>query len=173
MKSHSTRIWFAAFSVLVIALGGCDEPRKMTAAEKAAADKAKAKEAETVKPREILGKTTTDIRDTNSELAKGGVVANNQQEAAKKTIFAPSKQYISAIDRVAAMHIQHAVELYRAETANYPKDYDEFMQNVIKKGQPDEIRLPQLPYYQEYSYDAETHQLIVIEYPDRKAGKPQ
>lgn len=151
-------------------VSGCDEPRTQSASEKAAASKAKAAPKEGSQPREILGKTTSDIRDTNAELGKGGVVANNQ-ESARKTVFAPSKQYISAIDRVAAMHIQHAVELYRAETGEYPKDYDEFMSNVIKKGKPDEIRLPQLPHYQEYSYDAQARQLIVIEYPDRKSPK--
>lgn len=163
---HRTiRTWLPCLALLAIAPAGCDEPRSMTSAEKAAAAKAKA--AEPVKSKEILGKTTTDIRDTGAELAKGAVVANNQAEATK-SVFAPSKQYISAIDRVAAMNIQHAVELYRAETGEYPKDYDDFMKNVIKKGQPDEIRLPKLPFYQEYSYDAPTHQLIVIEYPDRK-----
>jgi hypothetical protein len=47
------------------------------------------------------------------------------------------------------------------------------MQNVIKKGQPDEIRLPQLPYYQEYSYDSQKHELVVLEYPARKAAVEQ
>lgn len=168
--NRTTPASFACLAIVALFAGGCDEPRTQTAAEKAAAAKAKADAAGKTKPREILGKTTTDIRDANAELAKGGVVANNQEVAAK-SVFAPSKQYISAIDRVAAMNIQHAVELYRAETGEYPKDYDEFMKNVIKKGQPDEIRLPQLPYYQEYGYDAPTHQLMVIEYPDRKAGK--
>lgn len=164
---RTIRTWLPGVALLAITISGCDEPRSMTAAEKSAAAKARAKAAETVKPREILGKTTTDIRDANAEIAKGGVVADNQAVAAK-SVFAPSKQYISAIDRVAAMNIQHAVDLYRAETGEFPKDYDEFMRNVIKKGQPDEIRLPKLPYYQEYGYDAPTHQLIVIEYPDRK-----
>jgi hypothetical protein len=158
------------FSMMMMAgFAGCDEPRTATSGEKAAMAKAKAAEKDQVKPREVIGKTTTDIRETKSELGKGAVVADNAG-AVRKEIFAPSKYYVVSIDRVAAMNVKHAVDLYQAETGAYPKDYDEFMKNVIKKGQPDEVRLPQLPYYQEYSYDAEKHELIVLEYPARKAA---
>ena len=166
-RSHRTPLCLTA--LLIGNLAGCDEPRTATPSEKAAMAKAKENEKNAVKSREILGKTTTDIRNQETEVAKGAVVAKNS-EAVRKEAYSPSKQYISAIDRVAALHIKHAVDLYQAETGAYPKDYDEFMKNVIKKGQPDEIRLPQLPYYQEYSYDAASHDLIVLEYPDRKAA---
>jgi hypothetical protein len=43
------------------------------------------------------------------------------------------------------------------------------MDEVIKPGQPDGVRLPQLPYYQEYSYDVDKHELVVLEYADRNA----
>ena len=166
-RSHRTLIYLSAF--LLVYLTGCDEPRTATPSEKAAMAKARENAKNAVKPREILGKTTTDIRHKETEVDKGAVVAKNS-ESVRKEAYSPSKQYISAIDRVAALHIKHAVDLYQAETGAYPKDYDEFMKNVIKKGQPDEIRLPQLPYYQEYSYDAATHDLVVMEYPDRKAA---
>ncbi|MFM1801514.1 MAG: hypothetical protein RJA81_866 [Planctomycetota bacterium] len=159
--------WVPYLSILLAGMIGCDEPRAKTAKEKAADAKAKLENKDVVKPREILGKTTTDIRDMNAEKAKGAVVADNAG-AVRKEIFAPSKYYVVSIDRIAAMNVKHAVDLYQAETGAYPKDYNEFMQNVIKKGQPDEIRLPTLPYYQEYSYDAEKHELIVLEYPARK-----
>ena len=155
--------------VLACSLAGCDEPRTATPTEKAAMAKAAAAQKDVVKPREVIGKTTTDIRETKSELTKGAVVADNAG-AVRKEIFAPSKYYVVSIDRVAALNVKHAVDLYQAETGAYPKDYDEFMKNVIKKGQPDEVRLPQLPYYQEYSYDPEKHELIVLEYPARKAA---
>ena len=48
-------------------------------------------------------------------------------------------------------------------------DVQEFMDEVIKPGQPDGISLPQLPYYQEYGYDEKQHKLIILEYPERKA----
>ncbi|MFM7128451.1 MAG: hypothetical protein ACKO0V_03725 [bacterium] len=156
-------------AALVFSVVGCDEPRTATPAEKAAMAKAKDAAKNEVKPREIIGKTTTDIRDMQAEQAKGAVKADNEG-AVRKEIFAPSKYYVVSIDRIAAMNVKHAVDLYQAETGAYPKDYNEFMQNVIKKGQPDEIRLPQLPYYQEYSYDAEKHELVVLEYPARKAA---
>lgn len=159
--------WVPFALVILVGMVGCDEPRTKTSKEKAEAAKIKAAAKDDVKPREILGKTTTDIRDMNAEKEKGAVVADNAG-AVRKEIFAPSKYYVVSIDRIAAMNVKHAVDLYQAETGAYPKDYNEFMQNVIKKGQPDEIRLPVLPYYQEYSYDAEKHELIVLEYPARK-----
>lgn len=154
-------------TALLLGCVGCDEPRAKTAKEKAADAKAKLAAKDEVKPREILGKTTTDIREINVEKDKGAVVADNAG-AVRKEIFAPSKYYVVSIDRIAALNVKHAIDLYQAETGAYPKDYNEFMQNVIKKGQPDEVRLPVLPYYQEYSYDAEKHELIVLEYPARK-----
>ena len=39
------------------------------------------------------------------------------------------------------------------------------MDVIIKKGKPDGIQLPMLPYYQEYGYDADAKELVVIEYP--------
>ena len=157
---------------MILSIVGCDEPRTATPAEKASMAKAKAAAKDQVKPREIIGKTTSDIRDMQAEQATGAVKADNEG-AVRKEIFAPSKYYVVSIDRIAAMNVKHAIDLYQAETGAYPKDYNEFIQNVIKKGQPDEIRLPQLPYYQEYSYYAEKHELVVLEYPARKAAVEQ
>ncbi len=63
------------------------------------------------------------------------------------------------------LNIQHAVDLYHATNDRYPKDIDEFMNEIIK---PNNIALPRLPHYQEYGYDANEHKLIILEYPDRK-----
>ena len=58
------------------------------------------------------------------------------------------------------------MDLYQAENDRYPKDYDEFMDEIIKANN---IALPKLPHYQEYGYDEKEHKLIILEYPDRKS----
>jgi hypothetical protein len=57
---------------------------------------------------------------------------------------------------------------YEALNGEKPKTYEEFMEKIIKKGQPDGIQLPMLPYYQEYGYDPDKKELVVIEYPALK-----
>ena len=57
------------------------------------------------------------------------------------------------------------MDLFHAANDRYPKDLDEFMTEIIKANN---IALPKLPPYQEYSYHAEDHKLIILEYPDRK-----
>ena len=47
----------------------------------------------------------------------------------------------------------------------YLKNYAEFMAEIIKANN---ISLPKLLSYQEYSYDEKEHKLIILEYPDRK-----
>jgi hypothetical protein len=42
------------------------------------------------------------------------------------------------------------------------------MEQIIKKGKPDGIQLPMLPYYQEYGYDPDKKELVVIEYQAKK-----
>ena len=42
------------------------------------------------------------------------------------------------------------------------------MEEIIKKGKADGIQLPMLPYYQEYGYDPDKKELVVIEYPAKK-----
>jgi hypothetical protein len=69
--------------------------------------KAKAAAKDQVKPREIIGKTTSDIRDMQAEQAKGAVKADNEG-AVRKEIFAPSKYYVVSIDRIAAMNVKFA-----------------------------------------------------------------
>ena len=63
------------------------------------------------------------------------------------------------------LKIQHAVDLYHAENDRYPKDYDEFMTEIIKANN---IALPKLPALSGYGYDEKEHKLIILEYPDRK-----
>jgi hypothetical protein len=119
---------------------------------------------ESAKPRPILGKTTSDIRDAQKEEAKGAQRVK-PRVTGKDPISISGSAYVSIIGRTEILKIKHTLDLYQAETGRYPKDLDEFMREIIKKGG---IRLAQLPNYQEYGYDSEKHELIILEYPDRK-----
>jgi hypothetical protein len=137
-------------ALLLLALAGCDEPAP--------------KKAAPAKTREILGKRTQDVRDTQVEVKKGAVVAP-PRVVAKDPFTLAGSAYVSAISQTSIGNIKHAVDLYQAETGEFPKTHAEFMEQIIKKNN---IALPTLPYYQEYSYDVATHQLNVIEYPAKK-----
>ena len=124
-----------------------------------------------IQTREVIGKTTQVVKKVDEELANGAQKASTVIEADPITIS--SKAYVSSIDRISMMNIDHAIELYNAEHGSYPKNYQEFMDEIIKPGKPDGIQLPQLPYYQEYGYDEKEHKLIVLEYPARKEQMKQ
>ena len=57
------------------------------------------------------------------------------------------------------------MELYKAMNDRYPKDFDEFSNEIITANN---IALPQLPSYQKYGYDEKEHTLIILEYPDHR-----
>lgn len=73
--------------------------------------------------------------------------------------FEPSKQ------RIAILEIKHAVDIFQATEGRYPKDFDEFMQRVVKENN---ISLPVLGPGFYYQYDVENHELLVV-----KGEKPE
>ncbi len=66
------------------------------------------------------------------------------------------------------MRVKHDMDIYEAINGEKPKTYEEFMEQIIKKGKADGMQLPMLPYYQEYGYDPDKKELVVIEYPEKK-----
>ena len=120
-----------------------------------------------VKTREILSKRTQDIKDAPAEIKSGVAKAAPARPIAKDPITLSGNVYVSAIGQTSINNIKHAVDLYQAENGAYPKDYQEFMERIIKANN---IALPTLPFYQEYAYDAPNHKLIILEYPDKKAA---
>jgi hypothetical protein len=113
----------------------------------------------------IVGQRTQDIRDANAEIKSGQARQASTRIVAKDPITIQGNAYVSIIGRASILNIEHAVDLYQAENGRYPKDINEFMEEIIKKNN---IALPMLPHYQEYGYDAPQHKLIILEYPDRK-----
>jgi hypothetical protein len=141
--------------------GGFDAERPPSAAPPAKpAAPAKKKE-----PVFIVGKRTQDIKDAKTELKNEGARVASQRIVAKDPITLQGNAYVSIIGQTSILNIKHAVDLFQAENGRYPKDINEFMEEIIKKNS---IALPLLPHYQEYAYDAAQHSLIIIEYPDRK-----
>ena len=89
-----------------------------------------------------------------------GAIEAPTRPIAKDPITLAGTVYVSAIGQTSVTNIKHAMDLYHAENdGKYPKDYPEFMEQIIRKNN---IALPTLPYYQEYAYDAPNHKLIIL-----------
>lgn len=134
--------------------GGCDSPTKPTP---------------TVKARETIRKTTQEVMKLEDALAQGGTIATGGGEVG------PSGGYLGDIAKakrgvegqLSGYAVQQAMAAH--EILNGPiKNYDEFMELIIKKGQPDAMALPMLPYYQEYAYDEANRALVVVEFAQRR-----
>jgi hypothetical protein len=148
---------------LVLVAVGCNEPRypgkkrqEATAPPEAPAPS---------RPRDVIGKTTQDIRAADTETQEKGAKVVTPKIVAKDPILLTGNAYVTMIGKISISQIEHAMKLYQAENNRYPKDLQEFMDAIIK---PNGIRLPTLPHYQEYGYDEQEHKLIILEYPDRK-----
>ena len=100
----------------------------------------------------IIGKKTKEIGE-----AKPG---EEQADMQAKGMTAVPGAYGYAVAQTSKLQIKQAVELYRAAEGEYPKDYDEFMEKIIKQNG---IELPVLPGERQYKYDVENHELIVVE----------
>jgi hypothetical protein len=120
-----------------------------------------------VQARDTIGKKTQEVRNLQPELAQGGQVTDGKIHA-KDYITLQADVYRTEVGKIAKMSVQHAIDLYEALNGSKPKTYEEFMDEIIKKGKPDGIWLPMLPYYQEYGYDPDKKELVVIEYPAKK-----
>jgi hypothetical protein len=130
----------------VLSAAGCEEPRQPT-----------------TKP--IIGQRTQEVKNAKVELQKAGVKAVTPKITAKDPITLTGNAYVTAIGKLSILSIQKAVDLYHATNDRYPKDYDEFMNEIIKANN---IALPKLPLYQKYAYDEKEHKLIILEYEELK-----
>lgn len=74
--------------------------------------------------------------------------------------------YQPIVQKISAMGIDHAVNLFNASEGRYPNSYEEFIARIIKENN---MRLPVLPPGIEYQYDVANHKLLVIRTAD---GKP-
>jgi hypothetical protein len=138
---------------------GCEEERNVGGTPKAKTP------AEAPKLEFIVGKRTQEIKNAATELKKGDARVATTKITAKDPITLQGNAYVTIIGRTSIMQIEYAIKMYQAANDRYPKDYDEFMNEIIKANN---IALPKLPYYQKYGYDEKEHKLVVLEYPELK-----
>lgn len=162
MSPRILSLGLAAAFLTIIA--GCEEPRRVTKAggKKNAVAHAPADKPE---PKFIVGERTSEIKKIEPEVAQGANVIEKPKITAKDPITLQGNAYVTMIGQTSILKIQHAMNLYQAENDRLPKDYDEFMNGIIK---PNNISLPLLPHYQKYGYDEQQHKLVILEYPDLK-----
>jgi hypothetical protein len=126
-----------------------------------------------IQARDTLHKTTQEVRELKTELANGGVLADTEIQVADPLTQA-ADAYRTKVAEIAKMRVDYDMRIYEASNGEKPKTYEEFMEVIIKKGKADGIQLPMLPYYQEYAYDADKKELVVVEYPaNNKAMQEQ
>ena len=104
----------------------------------------------------IIGQTTDDI----GELQDGQNVVDSKPQLSGNPLTGALEAYGPAVETLSKGQIRQSLELYRAQTGDYPKSHEEFMTGVIKQYK---IRLPVLPAGRQYKYDVENHQLVVVE----------
>ncbi len=156
-----------SLSVLLILSGlalttGCEEERNVGGAP---GGQVKSSKPAPPKPEFIVGKRTQDVRNAGTEVSKEGARVASTKITAKDPITLQGNAYVTMIGQTSILEIQHALDLYHATNDRYPKNYDEFMSEIIKANN---IALPQLPYYQKYGYDEKEHKLVILEYEDLK-----
>jgi hypothetical protein len=151
-RFHRPAVALASGLVLLTLAPGCEEDKP-----------AKPK----VQARDTLGKKTQVVLELKPELAKGGVVTDGKIHS-DSYLDQQADGYRTSVGNIAKMKVQMDIAQYEALNGEKPKTYEEFMEQIIKKGKADGIQLPMLPYYQEYGYDADKRELVVIEYPAKK-----
>lgn len=141
----SRSFWCGICAAMAVALSGC----------------LNALDGQTKKDeKSIIGKTTQDIgkhdADKPAETVSSKITDTNP-------VTAPLNSYGPIIQKAATVQIDHAVNLFHATEGRYPKDYDEFMEKIIKANN---IKLPVLPFDRKYEYDEKNHTIVIVQ------GKP-
>jgi hypothetical protein len=153
------RPWmFFGLACCAVAAVGCEEQPRNVGGKPSAPAAPKAE-------RGIIGRRTQDVRNAPADLKKEKAQVATTRIVAKDPITLQGNAYVSIIGRASQLLIDDAINKFRALNDRYPKDYEEFMAEIIKANN---ISLPVLPPYQEYGYLEKEHKLIILEYPDRK-----
>ena len=150
--------WAALLGVITLVGAGCETSQQAPAP--------KAGNAAPVQTRQTIRKTTQNVLPLEQALAEGGVRADMSIQGQGLEVAADA--YRTSVGKLSVMAVDHKMKLFEAENNRKPKDHAEFMERIIEKGKPDGIALPMLPYYQEYAYDPEAKELVVIEFPKKK-----
>lgn len=118
--------------------------------------------------RRTIGKTTQTVLDLADALAKGGVKVDGAAAAEGGALGTYAQAYRTSMGVIGGLQVEQKMKLHQAEHGTLPETHEEFMATIIAPGTPDELRLPMLPYYQEYAFDPESRGLVVVEFPATK-----
>src|SRR5262249_53375848 len=126
-ETHRTRtsllLWL---SLGLYAFGsGCEEARHVDGQPKPGA-------TSKAEPESIINRRTQEIRNANTEVQKGEAKIVGTKITATDYISIQGNSYVAIIGKTSILSIQHALDLYNAENGRYPKNYDEFMTDIIK-----------------------------------------
>jgi hypothetical protein len=119
-----------------------------------------------IQTRKTLNQKTQTVLLLADAIKDGGVRAEMSIKSQGLGIAADA--YRTSVGKLSIIAVDQKMSFFQAEKDRKPKDYQEFMDKIIEPGKPDGIQLPMLPYYQEYAYDPEACELVVIEFPAKK-----
>ena len=83
--------------------------------------------------------TTAGVFDLKPELEKGGVVTDGKMHATEY-LDQQADAYRTSVGNIAKMRVQSDIGIYEALNGEKPKTYEEFMEQIIKKGKAEGIR---------------------------------
>ena len=151
--------------IAAVMLAGCAPGAFPKQAEPPAAKAEPAKPAP-MKTRQTLGKTTQNVLELSKALGEGGVLA--ETSITSDGLEIASEAYRTQVGKAGSLAVEQRMQHYNAEHGEHPQTYDEFMARILGKDQPDGLKLPMLPYYQEWAYDVANRKLVVVEFPAKK-----
>ena len=151
--------------IAAVMLAGCAPGAFPKQAEPPAAKAEPAKPAP-MKTRQTLGKTTQNVLELSKALGEGGVLA--ETSITSDGLEIASEAYRTQVGKVGSLAVEQRMQHYYAEHGEHPQTYDDFMMRILGKDQPDGLKLPMLPYYQEWAYDVANRKLVVVEFPAKK-----
>ena len=107
----------------------------------------------------IIGNTTQEV----GEYDPAGVAEVQIDDGSNVNIITGAAgAYTPTISTISKLSIEKNLQLFEAMKGRYPKSHEEFMTEIIKKGN---VKLPMLPAGQQYQYDVENHELVRVKLP--------
>lgn len=117
----------------------------------------------------IVGKKTQEVFPLDQALQKeNGAHVGETTISVSDPLTQASEAYKNVMPAQVSLQIKHAIDIRNASSINDPKPltFDEFMTEIIKKGQPDGIQLPVLPPYMVWAWDETNQKLVTVVYPE-------
>lgn len=107
--------------------------------------------------RGIIGQKTQDIGEYDA--TAGRELSSGKIEKFEGPVLGPLQAYGPILEEISKLAIDNQLALFNAEHGRFPKDHEEFMEEIIRKYN---IELPVLPAKHKYQYDVENHKLVVV-----------